>query len=85
MASETAAISEPALAVLTKASKGWVPPFSLMVMKALPQESDVEMACQRRTRLLWFISGWGHAFERQRHAGRGAFYPWLWFQHNDIA
>ena len=36
MASETAAISEPALAVLMKASKGCVPPFSLIVMKALP-------------------------------------------------
>jgi len=43
MASETAAISEPALAVFTKASKGCEPPFSLMVMNALP--TGVSMLC----------------------------------------
>ena len=36
MASLTAAVSEPALAVLMKTSKGWAPSFSLMVTKALP-------------------------------------------------
>src|SRR5688572_30665920 len=36
MASETAAISEPALAVFTNASKGCAPPFSLIVINALP-------------------------------------------------
>ena len=36
MASETAAVSEPALEVLRKTSKGWLPPFSLTVTKALP-------------------------------------------------
>ena len=42
MASETAAVSEPALAVLMKTSKGWSPPFSLMVMKALPSGVSIE-------------------------------------------
>ena len=42
MASETAAVSEPALAVLMKTSKGWLPPFSLMVMKALPSGVSME-------------------------------------------
>lgn len=37
MASLTAAVSEPALAVLMKTSKGWAPSFSLMVTKALPR------------------------------------------------
>ncbi len=37
MASETAAVSEPALAVLTKTSKGCWPPFSLIGDKGLAQ------------------------------------------------
>src|SRR5215204_105800 len=36
IASETAAVSDPALAVLMNASNGSLPPFSLMVIKALP-------------------------------------------------
>src|SRR5215510_15933422 len=36
IASETAAVSDPALAVLMNASNGCWPPFSLMVMNALP-------------------------------------------------
>src|SRR3989304_5338029 len=36
IASETAAVSDPALAVLMNASKGCSPPFSFMVMNALP-------------------------------------------------
>jgi hypothetical protein len=89
MASETAAISEPALAVLMNASKGWSPPFSLMVMNALP--TGVSMLCvlpvnalgrgflvpcQMGECLGWLLQQ-ARAFSARKR--RGLSYPqWLW-------
>ena len=55
MASETAAVSEPALAVLMKTSKGWPPPFSLMVTKALPSGVSIVIGVAGQTRGRGFL------------------------------
>jgi hypothetical protein len=62
MASETAAVSEPALEVLTKTSKGWFPPFSLMVTKAFPA------VCPRS----WYSRAIGAGEASSYHATWGA-------------
>ena len=57
MASETAAVSEPAFAVLTNTSKGWLLPFSLTVTNAFPNGVLMLIVYPCRLLGLGFLAG----------------------------
>src|SRR5687767_10642981 len=58
MASEMAAVSLPALAVVMKTSNGCLPPFSLMVTKALPSGVLTWMVAPERRVGRGFFDSW---------------------------